>query len=259
MNTLLFPLLTTLGGVFRSRACLHLEILSLHQQLAMVNQSPRRRLPFSVAGADSWIGLYRIWPGCVDTVAIFKPDTLMRWHRQGFRLYWAWKSRRRRGGRPSIAPEIRELIRTMSRENGWGAPRIHGELQMLGINVSQAKVTKYMLRPRKPRSQTWRTFLDNHVKDLASVDFFIVASATFRILYVLVVLKHERRQVVHFHVTEHPPMRGPNSKSSGRFPSTRHPAICCAIATRNMGHATAHEYIALELGGLHHEYHRRAA
>jgi transposase InsO family protein len=136
---------------------------------------------------------------------IFKPDTLVRWHRKGFRLYWTWKSSRRQCGRPAIDPDVRELIRTMSRYNtGWGAPRIHGELQMLGIQISESTVAKYMIRHRKPPSQTWRTFLDNHVSDLVSVDFFTVPTATFRILYVFVILRHDRREIVHFNVTEHP-------------------------------------------------------
>jgi hypothetical protein len=136
---------------------------------------------------------------------IFKPDTLVRWHRKGFRLYWTWKSRRLQCGRPAIDPDVRELIRTMSRNNiGWGAPRIHGELRILGIEVSESTVAKYMIRHRKPPSQTWRTFLDNHLSDLVSVDFFTVPTATFQILYVFVILRHDRREIVHFNVTEHP-------------------------------------------------------
>ena len=136
---------------------------------------------------------------------IFKPDTLVRWHQKGFRLYWTWKSRPRQGGRPAIDPEVRELIRTMSRNNiGWGAPRIHGELQMLGIRVCESTVAKYMIRHHNPPSQTWRTFLDNHVADLVSVDFFTVPTATFRIMYVFVILRHDRREIVHFNATYHP-------------------------------------------------------
>ncbi len=150
-----------------------------------------------------WELLYRCWPGCLKTLKVFQPDTLVRWHRKEFRLYWSWKSRRGRSGRPTIDPEVRQLIRTMSRDNvGWGAPRIHGELSILGINVSQATVAKYMIRPRKPPSQTWRTFLDNHIADLVSVDFFTVPTATFRILYVFVVLRHDRREVAHIYVTQ---------------------------------------------------------
>lgn len=205
MKTILRPLLATLTGVFRSRALLHLEILALRQQLAMVTQRDRKRIRSRRRERLFWVWLYRMWPGCLQTLHVFKADTLVRWHRKGFRLYWRWKSRPRRGGRRPVPAEVRELIRRMSRENvGWGAPRIHGELQMLGIDISQATVAKYMVRNRKPPSQTWRTFLDNHVGDLASIDFFTVPTLSFRILYVVLVLKHERRQVMHFNVTEHP-------------------------------------------------------
>ena len=204
MKTILLPLLVTLAGLLRSRAVLHLEILALRQQLAMVTRKDRK-LRFRRRERLFWVWLYRIWPGCLETLAVFKADTLVRWHRQGFRLFWTWKSSRRRGGRPSISPEIRALIRRLSRENPlWGAPRVHGELKMLGIEIAQTTVAKYMVRHRKPPSQTWRTFLDNHAKDLVSIDFFAVPTVTFRILYVLLVLRHERRQVVHFNITEHP-------------------------------------------------------
>ena len=188
MKTILLPLLATLAGLLRNRAVLHLEILALRQQLAMVTRKDRK-LRFRRRERLFWVWLYRIWPGCLETLAVFKADTLVRWHRQGFRLFWTWKSSRRRGGRPSISPEIRALIRRLSRENPlWGAPRVHGELKMLGIEIAQTTVAKYMVRHRKPPSQTWRTFLDNHAKDLVSIDFFAVPTVTFRILYVLLVL-----------------------------------------------------------------------
>jgi len=174
-------MLTTLAGLFRTRTLLHLEILALRQQLAMVTEKNGKRLRFHRRDRLLWVLLYRIWPDCLQTLVIFKHDTLVRWHRKGLRHYWAWKSRRRHGRRPPVAREVRELIRRMSRENlGWGAPRIHGELQMLGIDIAQATVAKYMMRHRKPQSQTWRTFLDNHAGDLASVDFFTVPTVTFR-------------------------------------------------------------------------------
>ncbi|MCP4192235.1 MAG: integrase, partial [Planctomycetaceae bacterium] len=133
------------------------------------------------------------------------PDTVVRWHREGFRRYWCWKSRRRGPGRPPIDRVIRKLIREMQSANvGWGAPRIHGELLKLGIEISQATVSKYMARHRKPPSQNRRTFLDNHVMDLVSIDFFTVPTATFRVLYVLIVLSHDRRKIVHFNVTANP-------------------------------------------------------
>jgi hypothetical protein len=141
-----------------------LEILALRQQLAMLARKDRK-LRLRRRERLFWIRLYRIWPGSLETLAVFKADTLVRWHRPGFRLFWTWKSSRRRGGRPSIFPEIRALIRRLSRENPlWGAPRVHGELKMLGINVSQATVADHMVRHRTPPSQTWRTFLDNHAK-----------------------------------------------------------------------------------------------
>jgi transposase InsO family protein len=130
--------------------------------------------------------------------------TVVRWHRQGFKYYWTWKSRHK-GGRPAIDPEVRDLIRRMSRTNPlWGAPRIHGELLKLGIELSQTTVAKYMIRHPKPPSPSWRAFLDNHLKDLVSIDFFTIPTATFRILFVFLVLSHDRRRIVHFNVTEHP-------------------------------------------------------
>ena len=205
MRTIVLPLLSTLLGLFRNRALLHLEILVLRQQLAMVNSAPRKRIRFHWGHRLFWICLYRLWPGCLPTLQVFKPETLVRWHHKGFRLYLTWKSRCRQGGRPPISPEVREPIRTMSRDNiGWGAPRIHGERQMLGIHVYEATVAKYISHHPKPPSQTWRAFLDNHINDLVSIDSFTVPTATFRILYVFRVLRHKHRDIVHFNVTEHP-------------------------------------------------------
>jgi putative transposase len=219
MKTILIPVLATIVGLLRSRAVLHLEILALRQQLAMVTARDRRRLRFRHLERLFWVWFYRLWPGCLETLAVFKADTLVRWHRKGFRLYWTWKSWRRGGGRPTISQETRALIRRLSQENPlWGAPRVHGELQMLGIDVSQTTVAKYMVRHRKPPSQTWRTFLDNHVKELVSIDFFTVPTATFRILYVFLVLRHERRQIVHFNVTEHPTVQWTAQQILEAFP-----------------------------------------
>lgn len=147
------------------------------------------------------------------------PDTVVRWHRQGFRFYWRWKSRSPKPGRPPVDNEIRKLIRQMQSANvGWGAPRIHGELLKLGIEVSQATVSKYMVRQRKPPSQTWRTFLENHADCIAGIDFFTVPSATFRILYVFIVLSHDRRHIVHFNVTAHPTARWTAQQLVEAFP-----------------------------------------
>ena len=149
-------------------------------------------------------GCRNVWNEWRAAVVIVKPETVLAWHRRGFRLFWTWKSRRRLG-RPVIPPDVRLLIRTMAEANPlWGAPRIHGELLKLGIDVSQATVAKYMPRHRRPPSQTWRTFLANHVGQIAAADFFVVPTVTYRLLFVLVILAHQRRRVVHVAVTAHP-------------------------------------------------------
>ena len=147
------------------------------------------------------------------------PDTVVRWHREGFKHYWTWKSRRQRVGRPPVDKEIRKLIRQMQSANiGWGAPRIHGELLKLGIDISQAAVSKYMVRQQKPPSQTWRTFLENHADCIAGIDFFTVPTATFRILFMFIVLCHDRRHIVHFNVTAHPTARWTAQQLVEAFP-----------------------------------------
>jgi transposase InsO family protein len=151
-----------------------------------------------------WVWLSRVWTEWRTTLVIVKPETVIAWHRQGFRLFWTWKSRRRTG-RPTVPAAVRTLIRTMSDANPlWGAPRIHGELLKLGIDIGETSVSKYMVRHPKPPSQTWRTFLDNHVKDLVSLDFFRVPTIRFQVLYVFPVLAHDRRRIVHVNVTAHP-------------------------------------------------------
>ncbi len=139
-----------------------------------------------------------------DSLIIVKPATVISWHKKGFKLFWRWKSCNKLG-RPGIDPEIRKLIREMSQANVlWGAPRIHGELLKLGIDVSQATVRRYMIKHRKPPSQHWRTFLDNHLKNTVSIDLFVVPTINFKLLFVLVVLSHDRRKIVHFNVTASP-------------------------------------------------------
>src|SRR3989475_226591 len=196
-------LLRTFRSAVRTRRELALENLALRQQLAVWKaRQPRPRL--TEMDRIFWIGLARLWKNWRSSLQVVRPETVVRWHRRGFRLYWAWKSRRR-WGRPAIGRDLRDLIRQMSRANPlWGAPRIHGELLKLGLTVSQATVSKYMVRPRRPPSQAWRAFLMNHARDLIALDFFTVPTATFRVLFVLIVLSHGRRRLVHFNVTEHP-------------------------------------------------------
>ncbi len=205
MRKILLYLLDCVIRNFRSRAALQLEIIVLRHQLEVLQRTRPTRVRLTRLDRMFWLFLYRLWPRCLDAVVIVKPETVIAWHRKGFRAFWAWKSRPRRRGRPPVPAEVRTLIRRMTRENPlWGAPRVHGELLKLGIEISQAAVSKYMIRHPKPPSQTWRTFLWNHVDCLASIDFFVVPTATFRLLFVFIVLHHERRRIVHFGVTAHP-------------------------------------------------------
>jgi len=196
-------LIRTLRSTVGTHRELALENLALRQQLAVWKaREPRPRL--TALDRIFWVVLARFWKSWRSSLHMVRPETVVGWHRQGFRRYWAWKSRRP-GGRPAIGTELRELIRRMSRANPlWGAPRIHGELLKLGLTVSQATVSKYMLRPRRAPSRAWRAFLKNHAKELIALDFFTVPTATFRVLFALVVLSHDRRRLVHFNVTEHP-------------------------------------------------------
>ena len=188
-----------------TRAQLQLEILALRHQVTVLRRQRKARAPLTAFDRAFWVWLYRLWPGCLNALVIVKPETVVRWHREGFRRYWRWKSRARRPGRPAIPPDIRKLIARMSQENPlWGAPRIHGELLKLGIEISQASVSKYMTRHPRPPSQTWRTFLGNHVGCLASIDFFTVPTVSFAVLFVFIVLRHERRRIVHFGIATHP-------------------------------------------------------
>jgi putative transposase len=204
MMAVLISLLLTLRGVTQSRAALHLEMLALRHQLQVLQRSRPRRLRLVTADRWFWTWLSHSWAAWRTALVIVKPETVIAWHRRGFRLWWKWKSRRR-SGRPTVPADVRTLIRTLSQANPlWGAPRIHGELLKLGLDVSQATVATYMVRRAKPPSQTWRTFLANHLQQLAAADFFVVPTATCQLLFVLVILAHERRRVVHVAVTDHP-------------------------------------------------------
>ena len=201
---MLFLILRTLISALRSHRALALENLALRHQLKVLQRNTRRP---RLANQDRtlWIILSRLWSDWRKRLTLVQPETVIRWHKRGFRLYWRWKSRPRWPGKKKVPKNIRDLIRSMSQSNPlWGAPRIHGELLKLGTTVSQATVSKYMVRHRKPPSQTWRTFLKNHAKDIVSVDFFTVPTVTFRLLFVFLVLSNDRRRIIHFNVTESP-------------------------------------------------------
>ena len=178
MSSLFVALFAFVASSFRSRATLQVEILALRHQLAVFQKNAPRRLCLQGSDRFLWVLLSRWWPSWRRSLNIVRPDTVIVWHRRAFAWYWTRKSRRH-PGRPNVATEIRNLIRNMSQANPlWGAPRIHGELLKLGIEVAQSTVAKYLRRPRKPPSQTWRTFLTNHLEQMASIDFFVVPTAT---------------------------------------------------------------------------------
>jgi len=154
-------------------------------------------------GSSGWLS--KFWKDWRQVLIIVKPETVVKWHKQGFQLYWRWKSRVRRVGRPKIDREIRELIRRMSRENPlWGVPRIQAELHLLGFDLAESTIAKYRVKSNKPPSQTWKSFLNNHAGQIGAIDFFTVPTVTFRNLYCFFILLHDRPQVIHFNVTEHP-------------------------------------------------------
>lgn len=181
-----------------------LENLAPRQQLAVFKRKcPRPRL--RRRDRFFWVWLSRSWKDWQRALVIVRPETVVAWHRKGFRLFWSWISRRKRSGRPEVSPAIRALILKMAAASPlWGAPRLHGELLKLGIQISERTVSRLLPRRRRPPAQTWKAFLDNHLNQLVSIDFFAVPTATFKVLFVLVVLAHRRRQLIHFNVTEHP-------------------------------------------------------
>lgn len=194
-----------LSSLLKGRTALQLENIALRHQIVVLQRSTKKRLQLHNSDRLFWVGLSQVWSDWRSALVIVKPETVIAWHRKGFRLFWTWKVQHGKPGRPAISLEIRTLIRRMSRENpGWGAPRIHGELLKLGVDIGETSVSKYLVRRRKPPSQTWRTFLQNHLQSLVSVDFFTVPTIHFQVLYVFLVLAHERRRIVHFAVTAHP-------------------------------------------------------
>ena len=206
MGRLLLLMVDALRAACRGRADLVLENMALRQQLAVLLRTGRRpRL--STADRWFWVVLRRVWSRWTEVLAFVKPETVIRWHRAGFRFYWNWLSRRQHGGRRGIAAEVRALIRRLATENPtWGAPRVHGELRVLGFEVSERTVSRFMPRRRSsPEAlQRWMTFLRNHRDAIAAMDFFVVPTVTFRVLYVWFALEHGRRRILHFNVTDHP-------------------------------------------------------
>jgi transposase InsO family protein len=204
MIGLLCFVLAVLASPFKSKIRLEAENAALRHQLIVLRRKLRGRV--QLANSDRWffVQLYRWFPSILKVLTIIRPETLVRWHRAGFRSYWRWKSRSL-GGRPQIEAGLRALIRQMSMENPlWGAPRIHGELLKLGFEVAQSSVAKYMVKRRWPPGQGWLTFLRNHAPDIAAMDLFVVPTIGFDLLYAFVIVRLDRRDLVWINVTRNP-------------------------------------------------------
>jgi transposase InsO family protein len=230
-------LLHVLVSPFKTQARLEAEIIMLRHQLNVL----RRRVPpkpkLTVADRLLFVWVYRLFPSVLSAVTIVQPDTIIRWHRAGFRLHWRWKSRSL-GGWPKISAEVRRLIREMSLANPlWGAPRIHGELLKLGIEVAQSTVAKYMARRGGGSSQTWKTFLRNHGAGVAAMDFLVVPTVGFKLLFVLVILRHQRRRLISLSVTGNPPAEWIAHQITDAFPWNDAPDHMIRDRDGSYGHA----------------------
>src|ERR1700737_140663 len=204
MIALIWFVLAALASPLKWKRRLEAENAVLRHQLIVLRRKLKGRARFT--NSDRWffVQMYRCFPSILKVVPIVRPETLVSWHRAGFRRYWRWKSRRR-GGRPRIEIELRALIWQMSMENLlWGAPRIHGELPKLGFSVAQSTVAKYMVKRRGPPSQGWRTFLRTHAPDIAAMDLFVVPTIGFKLLYGFVIVRIDRRELIWINVTTNP-------------------------------------------------------
>ena len=236
MFALLHMLGTFVADLFKSRYRLEAENLFLRHQLsiALRRAPPRLRLHGSDRALLVW--MTRLWPGLLGVAQVVQPETILRWHRAGFKAYWRWKSRKR-AGRPKIDHGLRDLIQRMSRENPlWGASRIHGELLMLGFEVAQSTVSKYMVRGGTPPSQNWKTFLRSHAQAIAAIDLCVVPTLTFDRLFAFLVLGHGRRQLLWFEVTRHPTAEWLARQITEAFPWASAPAYLVRDNDRIYGH-----------------------
>jgi transposase InsO family protein len=236
MFTVLHALGMFVADLFKSRCRLETENLLLRHQLTIaLRRAPPR---FRLLGSDRalLIWMTRLWPSLLDSVQVVQPETVLRWHRAGFKAFWRWKSRKR-AGRPKIDHGLRDLIQRMIKENPqWGASRIHGELLMLGFEVAQSTVSKYIVRVGTPPSQNWKTFLRNHAQAIAAIDLCMVPTLTFDRLFAFLVLGHGRRQLLWFEVTRYPTAEWLARQITEAFPWASAPAYLVRDNDRAYGH-----------------------
>jgi transposase InsO family protein len=236
----MFVILHALGmlavDLLKSRSRLEAENLFLRHQLNIALRRAPLRLRLRGSDRALLILITKLWPSLLGVAKVVQPETILRWHRAGFKAFWRWKSRNR-AGRPKIDRGLRDLIQRMSRENPlWGASRIHGELLMLGFEVAQSTVSKYMARPSNPPSQTWKTFLQNHAEAIAAIDMCVVPTLTFDLLFAFLVLGHARRQLLWFEVTRNPTADWLARQITEAFPWTSAPSYLVRDNDRAYGH-----------------------
>jgi transposase InsO family protein len=223
-------------NLFKSRRRLEVENLLLRHQLNVALRQSSARLPLRGSDRALMVWLIRLWPSVLDAVQVVQPETVLRWQRAGFRAYWRWKSRKR-VGRPRIDRGLRDLIRRMSQENAlWGASRIHGELLMLGFDVAQSSVSRYMTRGGRPPSQSWKTFLRNHADAIAAIDLCVVPTVTLDRLFAFLVIGHGRRQLLWLEVARHPTAEWLARQITEAFPWASAPAYLVRDNDRAYGH-----------------------
>src|SRR6266481_1037961 len=229
------------ADLFRPRRQLEVENLFLRHQLNIALRGAPHRPRIRGSDRALLVWMTWLWPSLLGLSRVVRPDTILRWHRAGFRAYWRWKSRGR-PGRPRVSRELRELIQRMSKENPlWGAPRIYGELLKLGFEIAESTVSKYMIRRRGPPSQTWRIFLRNHAHAIAAIDLCVVPTLTFECLFAYLVLGHGRRQLLWFAVTGHPTAEWLAQQMAEAFPWNTAPLADIRWTTRLIGIGGPHD------------------
>jgi hypothetical protein len=247
--------LAVLASPFKSKLRLQAENAVLRHQLIVLRRRPHGRVRLTNRDRFFFIQLYRWFPSILKVLIIIRPETLVRWHRAGFRGYWRWKSRRR-GGRPPVESELRALIRRMSIENPrWGAPRIHGELLKLGFEVAQSSVGKYMVKRRVPPSQGWRTFLHNHAPDIAAMDLLVVPTIGFDLLYAFVIVRLRRRELIWINVTANPTAEWVARQITEAFPWNEAPHYMIRDRDRIYGAVVTRRLRAMGRTNLLHRPH----